>query len=768
MSDPTSPRVLRIPRPGVPAWEPIDAKTPTDVVGNETGLRLAADPAGAFALTAADGSLGRLTLPRNLAVCPDLRVYLLDPAAGTISVYDPDQPRADATRPFAPIPAVGNHPLSGRETDNPRRFVRATAIAVDADTLYVADGGSRRILAFALKSWALRAVWTLAWPDSPADLAVRHGRLYVLSGYALHAIDVTCPNPVLLHRRYNGGPPWDRLALDRRGWLYVLEQPIPELANIGQKSELLVFDPRHAFEIVDHVTEAAAVRDRFPLPALFSVPADAGERQYVVPGSLIRACDRAWPTLPPGESIEAYLTRPLAAGGFVFDALGRRVPPERVRFPQSRFFRTGQGPIARPWVSRALDSGLFNCRWDRLVVSLQELPPGTLVELSTWTDNDPTADPIAAGVPDEAWAVGLTVTGPPADPTAKRERETDFPVDSPPGRYLWVRVRLQSDGFSTPVLSGLVAHFPRQSYLEHLPAVFSEDEAGRRFLERFLSIFQAEWDQLDERITNAAELFDPKAAPDGQVDALAGWLGVVFENGLPVAARRRLLARMPAATFAPRHADGQPGGARRGTPAAIRETVAAVLAAVGGVEPTATGFPHVIDEYRSRDYRLLPSCRDGRGAELADANELAGPAPGRPLWGPQTVGRFQLGVSSRLEEDRLLPAGSPDLDVFAVHAHRFRVVIPASWVATPRVEASIRRSIEAEQPAHTQYELQLVAPGFRVGVQSTLGVDTILGGADARPAALGRLNADAVLAAGERPEPGLDRGLRLGTDSPRM
>lgn len=39
----------------------------------------------------------------------------------------------------------------------------------------------------------------------------------------------------------------------------------------------------------------------------------------------------------------------------------------------------------------------------------------------------------------------------------------------------------------------------------------------------------------------------------------------------------------------------------------------------------------------------------------------------------------------------------------------------------------IRRALDAVKPAHTAYDLLLVEPRFRVGVQSTIGIDTIIG-----------------------------------------
>jgi hypothetical protein len=38
------------------------------------------------------------------------------------------------------------------------------------------------------------------------------------------------------------------------------------------------------------------------------------------------------------------------------------------------------------------------------------------------------------------------------------------------------------------------------------------------------------------------------------------------------------------------------------------------------------------------------------------------------------------------------------------------------------------RALETEKPAQAQYTLYLVEPRFRVGIQSTIGQDTLIGG----------------------------------------
>ncbi|MCA9909132.1 MAG: hypothetical protein KC519_10830, partial [Anaerolineae bacterium] len=53
--------------------------------------------------------------------------------------------------------------------------------------------------------------------------------------------------------------------------------------------------------------------------------------------------------------------------------------------------------------------------------------------------------------------------------------------------------------------------------------------------------------------------------------------------------------------------------------------------------------------------------------------------------------------------------------------------VPAAWVRSADDERMLRRAIDSEKPAHTDYDLHLVEARFRVGVQARLGVDAIIG-----------------------------------------
>ncbi|GAA4609831.1 phage tail-like protein [Actinoplanes octamycinicus] len=82
---------------------------------------------------------------------------------------------------------------------------------------------------------------------------------------------------------------------------------------------------------------------------------------------------------------------------------------------------------------------------------------------------------------------------------------------------------------------------------------------------------------------------------------------------------------------------------------------------------------------------------------------------------------FQLGVHSRVGVDTLLGGGAP---------HFFRVLIRLP--GTDPAELARHRQVvtyllDQEKPAHTQYALAVQTPALRIGVHSTVGVDTLLG-----------------------------------------
>jgi phage tail-like protein len=347
---------------------------------------------------------------------------------------------------------------------------------------------------------------------------------------------------------------------------------------------------------------------------------------------------------------------------------------------------------------------------------MSAFPAGTRLVISTYSNADPTL-PFGPLWQKSYEAVGTF--GQDVNPS------TDFLIQSRPGQYLWLKIEMFGDGYGTPQIDGMRVHFPRQSYLVHLPAIYSE-ESNRWFLERFLSIFQTEWDELEATINRSAALFDPAAVTEqnGSLQNLANWLALRLEGEWNQEQKRRLLQAV--ASYYP----------RRGTPDGLRTFVQVYLQNMTSLPAELqSSFPVLIEGFRRRRVESflmegsnIDSSPESKKSET-DSSQRAQQVNSVPrtLWGPGQVGRMQLNRYSRAGEARLVATGDPQLELFHEYAHRFQVFVPSAWICTADDERRLRRALDAEKPAQTAYELFLVEPRFRVGIQSTIGLDTILG-----------------------------------------
>jgi hypothetical protein len=64
--------------------------------------------------------------------------------------------------------------------------------------------------------------------------------------------------------------------------------------------------------------------------------------------------------------------------------------------------------------------------------------------------------------------------------------------------------------------------------------------------------------------------------------------------------------------------------------------------------------------------------------------------------------------------------------MFGDTAHLFTALVPASSLPSPAKRDMLRRVIDAEKPAHTDYHLCFAEPRLRVGFQARLGIDAIV------------------------------------------
>ncbi|MCI0557465.1 MAG: phage tail protein I, partial [Nitrososphaera sp.] len=186
-------------------------------------------------------------------------------------------------------------------------------------------------------------------------------------------------------------------------------------------------------------------------------------------------------------------------------------------------------PLNGVYFSTAFDSTIPNCRWHKLAVDAA-IPEKTQIRISYFISEVLKSDAEVGSLPNSAWSKPLL-------------NPQDALILSPIGRYLWLRIELEGGGQSTPVVHSVQVYFQRISYLRYLPAVYQEDEASRIFLERFLSLFETFFYNLEVQIGQIARFFDPMATPAAFLPWLAQWLAVAFDENWPPEKQRQFLQR---------------------------------------------------------------------------------------------------------------------------------------------------------------------------------------------------------------------------------
>ena len=645
--------------------------------GPDGWLRLARDPGADLPLSDPAGTLGGIVLPRTVAFGPTGDVYLLDVAAGLVKRFDPCACR------FETVPCLGGF------GDGPRQVGRPSALAIHAGTLYVVDR-ERRVAVFSLHGFVLRGFWeppagAVAQPWEPVALAFdSRGRAFVAD-----------PANGCIHRFrrdgrwthcFSGFGAVSQIAVDGEDRLHALVASAPPLVRVIDADGNPLGD----------VTSAEEVAGRFP-----SLPFAVGPKGRLFLGPL---CDP--PLVPPAGKLE------------VFDASGTLVQIDAP--PQTPSWVT-----RGEYLSEALDSELYRCQWHRVVLE-GAFPPGTSVEVRTYTAEAERPTTIVEALPDEAWETRqITRTS--------EDGSWDCLIRSGEGRFLWLYLIVRGNGLVTPAVERIRLEFPRVSLRRYLPAVFGAEPISADFTDRFLAIFDTTLRGIEATLDDQDALFDPRSAPaeplgKGKADFLTWlgtWVGVALDPRLPVSRRRALLRNAGRLAHL------------RGTREGLRQQLLVYL----GLEPASlccdrdqlqdrccplpancVPVPHqpcawsapplILEHYQLRRWLFLAQGRLGDSATL---------------WGRQIVNRSQLDENAQAGVTRLDTTRDPLRDPFHVYAHRFSVFVPGCFVRSARHRKALELLLRADRPAHTVSQLVAVEPRFRIGIQSMVGLDSVVG-----------------------------------------
>jgi phage tail-like protein len=532
-------------------------------------------------------------------------------------------------------------------------FAAPRGLALDRrGLLYVADIRARRVVAIQPDDGSVRGVLGKGRFVEPVDVAAApSGHIFVADRGGLGPDGQRRAGVIWV---YTAGFRFERTFVPQ-SLTGLPETPRPIAVMVDEDGTILVADASHP-RLLRFTPAGYPLGEVDLLSAAANVPAP---RAASVFSFLKGACCPPRPPHDGGEGL-AGIHRALRLAALV---LGRKFETEGV------------------FLSASLDAGSPGIQWHRVEVEA-ELPEGTRLTIETAAAEDPALlDPSTA--PAGIWQAPRNARG---EIIPVTREVPDQLVQSPPGRYLRLRVRLSGNGTATPKLRSIRILYPRVSYLDLLPAVYRRDPEGSLFLERFLALFEGILTAVEDRYEEFSRELNPDAAPREVIDWLACLIDLAFDPSWPLERRRELVA------------SAMDLYRRRGTV----EGLARYVEIYTGIRPV------IMETFLKR------------------------PAE------PPFLGRTGSVLGCALGLSACRPETPPQELLYRDFAHRFTVVVYLpDGCDDETVRPVVNRIVETNRPAHTLHSICMIGPDVRLEIQSTVGVDFMLGDRGAPGAPLG-------------------------------
>lgn len=682
--------------------------------GEDGALRLSSLPRREGELPETLADLDSSDAPAGIAVAPDGTVYWTDPAGSRVFARDPCNG------------AIGPAPCIGGEGSDPTRFHTPRGLLVHPirNALIVADSGNHRIQLFALDSLHLVGVWGGPGDvpgrfNEPRSLAVDEGGNVFVVDYGnrrvqrfdLHGHVIPGFWENVLSTGSMARP--SEVAVEAEtGKVYILD---------SKSGEILVFDTDGVYQrrlpLLDVEGPMGLLVHRGSIYL-----GNNGRRRLLrlgVDGTLVG---------------EAYgyegAVAALATDGRarLWLAPGAEQPPLPL-VVRGAFVKNGVlwgGPFSgadRP------------VAWHRLKALGARRASGAHFQFYVYTSDDrsPPAPPELGPEPFNTQETQVW--------KEKPEDVADVLVGGSPQRYLWVGVHLSSEGLRSSRLDQLRVDYDHETYGKYLPAIYYTKSPLKdvppqpELLDRFLSLFESFFTDIEGQIEHLARYFDPATVPSAWIPWLAGWLALDLDEELPEEKKRQAIAM----AFA--------NSASRGTADGLRRA----LRFYAGIDAW-------IDE---------PLNQTGWWA-LPPTEVTEGPSAEQSILGFSTflvsseAQGAVVGTSAVLDGSHLIRQEQFGAPLFEDTAHQFSVSVYRSQVCDPGKLEEVRAIIEREKPAHTLYELCLIEPRLRVGYQARVGIDTVVGGGPPAPSRLGERGSRGGMVLAGEPTGRIGDSSRLG------
>ncbi len=188
---------------------------------------------------------------------------------------------------------------------------------------------------------------------------------------------------------------------------------------------------------------------------------------------------------------------------------------------------SGDGENCARFVSRLFDSGTGETEWGRFTLDARS-DAGAGLQIAFYTSESPMflyrnrnvriqeliSDPRISA--DEKKTIFAPLF---------RKRfvgARDILLNGIRGRYLFFILDLYRQETENSC-GDMCLYFPKTSWLQYLPAVYSRDPESADFTERFLGIFQSIYEDRERSIRNSAEMLNPLSCGRAMLEELGRW-----------------------------------------------------------------------------------------------------------------------------------------------------------------------------------------------------------------------------------------------------
>ncbi len=94
------------------------------------------------------------------------------------------------------------------------------------------------------------------------------------------------------------------------------------------------------------------------------------------------------------------------------------------------------------------------------------------------------------------------------------------------GRYFWFKAEFFAQHSVLPSIKTVKAYIKGKHWIEYLPEIYRQNTKSASFTERYLSIFQSLYEDMETKIDNLDVLFNPDVANREFLEWISSWVGI--------------------------------------------------------------------------------------------------------------------------------------------------------------------------------------------------------------------------------------------------